>query len=346
MRFSGRTLAVTAGLGLALAWAPMTALAEEAPAEQKAGLQGIELTLPNTEQGQIPTTTVTTPSDVPASGEDAISEDPTMGSGPDAQEPEASLPDDGQTGGTDADAPGSLPVEGEGDPADGTQTEDGSTTDDVTSGDAAPEDGAATPGDEEEPTDEETDASETIEAEPSEPALSQPVAPTTPEPAAPQSTQTGWVKEGDGYAYYDANGSRVSGWLVTDDAISGAGSELQRYWLGENGSLVTGLFKAVLDGVSSWFYGTDDGYVVRDRHEVYDKETERTYVYLADNDGRLAGGATGGWVVSDDYGQALATTTAPRAPATGRTTPPTRDTSCAGAAPSPTGATGQTTTAA
>lgn len=185
MRFSGRTLAVTAGLGLALAWAPVTALAEEAPAEQGSELQSIEVTLHNMEQSQTPT--VTTPSDVPAPSEDVISDDSTMGSVSDTQEPETNLPSDGQTGEPEGDASDSLPIEGEteGDGVEGTQTDGETTTDDGSADDVTPEDGVVTPGGEADPSGEEAGESETIELETPELSLSQSATPTTPESIAP-----------------------------------------------------------------------------------------------------------------------------------------------------------------
>ncbi len=118
--------------------------------------------------------------------------------------------------------------------------------------------------------------------------------------------ETGWNNIDGKWYWYDEGASEAkTGWLVTDQAIPGGTSEgLQRYWLGEEdagGSVVTNLFEAIIDGVSSWFYGTDEGYVVRGKY--VDPETGN--IYLADNEGRLAGGAEGGWYVSDEYGDGL-----------------------------------------
>lgn len=110
-----------------------------------------------------------------------------------------------------------------------------------------------------------------------------------------------WVSDGNGsYLWYDENGvPRESGWLVTDVAQDNTKGSLQRYWLGgEGGSALTGLFEAALDGITSWFFGTADGYVARGAYT----DAATGYVYLADNDGRLA---DAGWVVSDDYGHGL-----------------------------------------
>ena len=108
-----------------------------------------------------------------------------------------------------------------------------------------------------------------------------------------------WVSDGNGsYRWYDENGNVQSGWLVTDVATNNSKGGLQRYWLGETGSAVMGLFEAIIDGVSSWFFGTDGGYVARGLWT----DPSTGYVYLADNEGRLA---APGWVVSDAYGQGL-----------------------------------------
>ena len=118
---------------------------------------------------------------------------------------------------------------------------------------------------------------------------------------ANKTYQNQWVSDGRGsYQWYDANGNvQESGWLVTDVAIDNSKGDLQRYWLGgDDGSVVMGLFEAAINGISSWFFGTDGGYVVRGSYT----DPETGYVYLADNDGRLA---NPGWVVSDAYGQGL-----------------------------------------
>ena len=99
--------------------------------------------------------------------------------------------------------------------------------------------------------------------------------------------------EDDGMFYANNDGRlHTSGWLVT----SAFGQGLQRYWF-EGGKVASvGVHKT---GASSWTYTTSNGYVLRGHLPV------GGLVYLADNDGNLAGGAAGGWVVSDDFGQGL-----------------------------------------
>ncbi|WP_129583929.1 N-acetylmuramoyl-L-alanine amidase [Thermophilibacter provencensis] len=85
----------------------------------------------------------------------------------------------------------------------------------------------------------------------------------------------------------------ATGWVVED-----RGDGLQRYYV-SGGETLKGLFEAVIDGVSSWFYGREDlgGAVVRGKWD-----NGRGRVYLADNDGRLAEVACGsGWLVTDAY---------------------------------------------
>ena len=89
-----------------------------------------------------------------------------------------------------------------------------------------------------------------------------------------------------------------SGWLVTD----GFGQGLQRYWIEDGKAASEGLWQT---GEDSWTYVGPSGYVVRGSLATVSKLTDRAVVYLADNDGLLAGGAKCGWVVSDLYGQGL-----------------------------------------
>ena len=112
---------------------------------------------------------------------------------------------------------------------------------------------------------------------------------------------SGWQQEGENYVYYGADGTKSSGWLVTDEAINGTSSGLQRYWLGDKGegvSLRADCFEAVINGVKSWFFRTDKGYVARGKYEYVNPEDGKTYFYLADNEGRLEGP---GWVVTNEY---------------------------------------------
>ena len=108
---------------------------------------------------------------------------------------------------------------------------------------------------------------------------------------------SGWQLENGSYVHYGVDGTKSTGWLVTDESIDGTSSGLQRYWLGEKGEgvkLSTDLFEAVLGGTKSWFFRTDKGYVAR--HKYVDEKTGN--VYLADNEGRLEGP---GWVVTNEY---------------------------------------------
>lgn len=114
------------------------------------------------------------------------------------------------------------------------------------------------------------------------------------------ATLDGWVVRGKyvdpetGYVYFADNDGRLAGtgWVVSD----AYGDGLQRYWIDEEAH-------AAIPGYSTdgWeHYTTAAGYVVRGKHAV--SEGGRDLVYLADNDGRLAGS---GWVVSDAYGDGL-----------------------------------------
>ena len=300
MRFSGRTLAVTAGLGLALAWAPVTALAEEASTEQVTELQSIEVTLSDTGQDQA--FAVTTSSDVSAPNEDVIIGDSMAGSVSDTQEPETSLPDNGQAGETEGDASGSVPVEGEGDDVEGAQTEDGITTDNGSVDDLTPEDGSVAPGGEVDPSDEEADEFGTIKIETPELSLSQSATPTTPEPAAPQSTQNGWVKEENGsYSWYGEDGKRQeSGWVETNKLTDGTvASSIQRFWIESGSLLLSQVFDVLEGGTTSWYYATMYGYIALDKY--IDPNTGK--IYLADPEtGRLQDPNAGSqWYVGDAY---------------------------------------------
>ena len=113
------------------------------------------------------------------------------------------------------------------------------------------------------------------------------------------TTSAGYVLRGgatgaDGSMRYADNDGRLreSGWLVT----SALGQGLQRYWLVDYKVASEGVYQT---GSSSWTYATSAGYVLRG------SLSKGGLVYLADNDGLLAGGAKGGWVVSGDYGQGL-----------------------------------------
>ena len=113
------------------------------------------------------------------------------------------------------------------------------------------------------------------------------------------TTTNGYVARGackasDGSLYYaDNDGSlSVSTWLVT----SAFGSGLQRYWMGTDGAAAKGRLVTTDEGAGWYAYATSNGYVVRGVYAASDGT-----VYVANNDGRLAGP---GWVVGD-YGQGL-----------------------------------------
>ena len=116
------------------------------------------------------------------------------------------------------------------------------------------------------------------------------------------TTKEGYVLRGgrdfeDG-RYWADNDGRVArnGWVVTGDFSGGA---LERYWAGSNGAFrADGLFDT---GLGYWAYAKGDTKILRGTLPFVG-EDGKTYVYLADNDGRLAGP---GWVISDAYGQGL-----------------------------------------
>ena len=99
-----------------------------------------------------------------------------------------------------------------------------------------------------------------------------------------------WVDRSTGYIYFANNDGRLenAGWVVTGAYTNGA---LQRYWIDED-------VHAAIPGYSSdgWdHYTMDEGYVARG---VW-TDPSNGFIYLADNDGLLAGT---GWVVTDSYG--------------------------------------------
>ena len=105
----------------------------------------------------------------------------------------------------------------------------------------------------------------------------------------------GWVKESGGVEHY-TRGVQDRGWVVTAESPSGSTGALQRYWIGTDGYLAEG--RLVTEAESGWWaYAESDGPVVRGKYV----DSSTGYVYVADNDGRLAGP---GWVVGD-YGDGL-----------------------------------------
>lgn len=112
------------------------------------------------------------------------------------------------------------------------------------------------------------------------------------------SREDGWYLDDDGFWRWSEGNQGLSGWLVTEllpgQSVS---SGLQRYWL-EDGRLTyfDRVFQATLDGVSEWFYATNQGYVSRGKLVV--ARADGTYVYLSDNEGRLE---DAGWLVTERY---------------------------------------------
>jgi len=112
------------------------------------------------------------------------------------------------------------------------------------------------------------------------------------------------VVEADGWhagalgAYYVRGGSRLaSAWVVTAAAPDGGSPGLQRYWVGADGVVATSRLVAA-DEAGYWAYATPSGAVVRGRWA----DPSTGYVYLADNDGRLA---DPGWLVTAAFGGGL-----------------------------------------
>ena len=108
----------------------------------------------------------------------------------------------------------------------------------------------------------------------------------------------GWYLDDEGFWRWSQGNKDLSGWLVTEYFPGhSAGSGLQRYWL-EDGRLVhfDEVFQATMDGVSEWFYATNQGYVSRGK--LVAKRADGTYVYLSDNEGRLE---DAGWLVTGKY---------------------------------------------
>ena len=114
------------------------------------------------------------------------------------------------------------------------------------------------------------------------------------QPQAPAAEAPGWHSGAGGTYYVDPDGSRHTGWLVTDTYEDYG---LQRYWLGADGVLRG---SSLVDAADAgwWAYSRPEGYVVRGRWV----DSSSGLVYLADNDGRLE---SPGWHVTDSYGGGL-----------------------------------------
>ena len=104
----------------------------------------------------------------------------------------------------------------------------------------------------------------------------------------------GWNREG--FSWYATDGPvlEIAGrWLVT-----AAWGSLERYWIGSDGNIAKWRLVTAEEGAGYDAYATGSGAVVRGKHDRGDG-----YVYVADNDGRLAATADGqdGWIVTDVY---------------------------------------------
>ena len=122
-------------------------------------------------------------------------------------------------------------------------------------------------------------------------------APAQVQAASDARSASGWSREGGSWRFYREDGSMATGWVVTDTLPGdSAPTGLQRYWFDSNGNLVVD--ELVQTGEDTWAYARPEGYVVRGKwYDIRDGN-----VYIADNDGLLAGP---GWVVSDSYGDSL-----------------------------------------
>lgn len=105
----------------------------------------------------------------------------------------------------------------------------------------------------------------------------------------------GWT----GDAYWDGSVDETGAAKVYTGYVVDSHDErgLQRYWI-QNGYLFRGGLFDSLDGF--YGYALKDGCVLRGTYT-----DEEGNIYLADNDGKLAGGSDGGWVVSSAYGHGL-----------------------------------------
>ncbi|MCR8907582.1 L,D-transpeptidase family protein [Thermophilibacter sp. ET337] len=196
----------------------------------------------------------------------------------------------------DGDAAADIPMAEEGEAqVPGGEQAAGETADADVTEDAETEDAAG--------AEQDADAEQGAEEGPIEPAASEDERDDSVAVEASQANS--WVKDESGaYRWYDAAGNlSQGGWVVTDKNLDNVSGELQRYWIeADTGALAfSKLLTIIENGVTYWSYATADGYVVRGKHTVVGADGN-VYVYLADNDGRLAGT---GWVVSDAYGDGL-----------------------------------------
>ena len=277
-QYSSHRLAILVGLGLTFGLAPQAALAAEAPASQ------------------------------PAAGSEQAAEAGAVVSTEGAQQdaPEQELAGGVQQGGSSSQ---SCVEGGEGVGAEEDDQRETAVPSDPIEDDGELEDGAECAGGQDasgEFADGDTpaDAGQDVEAAadsvlPAEEPMTDSLQAIAAGPAtesAPQRQAAG-AASGAGSAPQakDAPSGFVEGTWVVEDR--GGGHGLQRYYIGSDGREVTGLFQAVIDGVASWFYGREDtGFVVRGKWD-----SGRGFVYLADNDGRLASGSADGWLVTGAY---------------------------------------------
>jgi uncharacterized protein (DUF169 family) len=180
-------------------------------------------------------------------------------------------------------------------------TTDATTSDTATTPDATTPDGATTPDDATTATTPDT-ADEPATATTATTQVTTTEAATTTQAATTQAATTTvitqayrdqWVQEGSRWYYYDASGSRASGWVVNSTFKTYG---LQRYWLDTTTKALASSELVKASEAGYWAYATRYGYVVRGRY------TEGGVTYLADNDGRLE---SPGWHVSSAYGQGL-----------------------------------------
>ena len=271
-RCNTHRLAILVGLGLTFGLAPQAALAAEAPAGQPAAGPEQAAGAP------------AAPSADGARQEQAGQE----ASGPAQEGPSDRGPAEGGQAGDAAD--GERPAAGSGPLVEGGSGQ---------AGDAAygPQ-GSPTPGSPEsqagQPATDAADDGSVEASEPDAPAGDGLLSVPPRQQAAGAASGAGSAAQSAPQAQGVPSGVVEGAWVVED---RGEGHGLQRYYVGADGRDVTGLFQAVIDGVASWFYGREDtGFVVRGRWD-----SGRGYVYLADNEGRLASGAADGWLVTDDY---------------------------------------------
>ena len=104
----------------------------------------------------------------------------------------------------------------------------------------------------------------------------------------------GWSREGISWYATDGPTVAIAGrWLVT--AAWGA---TERYWIASDGNIAKWRLVTEDEGAGYTAYATGSGAVVRGKYDRGDG-----YVYVADNDGRLAATSDGadGWLVTDAY---------------------------------------------